>query len=298
MRTIKIFQIDAFTKNPFEGNSAGVTFGDGLTKEEMQLIGREMNLAETAFLSKPASADAPAGKVDKADYNLRWFTPAVEVELCGHATIASLHFLKENGILKEKSQIKFNTRSGILNCGSENGKYFMQVPLYNSIEYTENQHAILDALDIYSKDIDRKIPFILLENGYLYIYIKTLEALKNLSPDFKALLKINKSIKKVESFVVFTLETFEKEDFAHSRFFAPFYGIDEDPVTGSANGPLMLVLKKLGFVKDEKDETILTFEQGDIINRRGRVTVKHNSKKNELYIMGDAVTVLKGELSF
>ena len=288
MKSLKIFQIDAFTKNSFEGNSAGVTFGSGLTKDEMQSIAKEMNLAETAFLSKS----------NKADYNLRWFTPTVEVNLCGHATIASLHFLKENGLLKENSQIKFETRSGILNCGIENGKYFMQVPVFNCMEYKENQKEILTALDIDPKDIDRKIPFIVLENGYLYIYIKSLTALKNLSPDFKELIKINKATKNLDSFTVFTLETFEKEDFAHIRFFAPYYGIDEDPVTGSANGPLMLVLKKLGFVKEGEDETILTFEQGDIINRRGRVTVKHNSKLNNLYIMGNAVTVLKGELSF
>ena len=288
MKSLKIFQIDAFTKNSFEGNSAGVTFGSGLTKDEMQSIAKEMNLAETAFLSKS----------NKADYNLRWFTPTVEVNLCGHATIASLHFLKENGLLKENSQIKFETRMGILNCGIENGKYFMQVPVFNCMEYKENQKEILTALDIDPKDIDRKIPFIVLENGYLYIYIKSLTALKNLSPDFKELIKINKAAKNLDSFTVFTLETFEKEDFAHIRFFAPYYGIDEDPVTGSANGPLMLVLKKLGFVKEGEDETILTFEQGDIINQRGRVTVKHNSKLNNLYIMGNAVTVLKGELSF
>jgi PhzF family phenazine biosynthesis protein len=301
MKKIKIFQIDAFTDKPFGGNPAGVTFNEGLSKEEMQSIAREMNLAETAFISK----------TDKADYNLRWFTPAVEVDLCGHATIASLHFLRENGLLNDNSQIRFETRSGILNCGiSDNkpafpfidsfgtGRYYMQIPLFNSIEYSNNQQEIIDALGIDPKDIDRKIPFILLENGYLYIYIKSLDALKDLSPDFKELLKINRSIKEVESFVVFTLECFDKEDFAHSRFFAPFYGIDEDPVTGSANGPLMLVLKKLGFVKEEKKETILTFEQGDIINRRGRVTVKHNSVENELYIMGNAVTVMKGELFF
>ena len=82
-KKINIYQIDAFTKTAFFGNPAGVTFTDGLSADEMQSIAREMNLAETAFLTKS----------DKADYNLRWFTPKVEVELCGHATIASLHFL-------------------------------------------------------------------------------------------------------------------------------------------------------------------------------------------------------------
>ena len=85
-KNYKIFQIDAFTENPFEGNSAGVMFNDNFSAEQMQKIAREMNLAETAFLSPS----------QKADYKLQWFTPAVEVQLCGHATIASLHFLHEN----------------------------------------------------------------------------------------------------------------------------------------------------------------------------------------------------------
>ena len=120
-KKINIYQIDAFTDRPFSGNPAGVTFADVLTSEEMQLIAKEMNLAETAFL----------GKSDKADYHLRWFTPAVEVDLCGHATIASLHFLNENKLLKEGQEITFDTLSGILKCRFENGKYFMQIPIYS-----------------------------------------------------------------------------------------------------------------------------------------------------------------------
>ena len=85
-KNYNIYQIDAFTDTPFEGNSAGVMFGEGLSSEQKQKIAREMNVSETAFLSPS----------QKADYKLQWFTPAVEVELCGHATIASLHFLFEN----------------------------------------------------------------------------------------------------------------------------------------------------------------------------------------------------------
>lgn len=287
-KQIEIYQIDAFTNKSFEGNPAGVTFGDNLNETEMQKIAKEMNLAETAFLSKSS----------KADYNLRWFTPAVEVELCGHATIASLHFLTEKNLLKNNSNIKFETLSGILNCKREDGYYFMQIPVFSVKEFEGNKEEIINALNMDPSSLDDNIPFIILENGYLYIYIKDLAALQSLQPDFRALKNITKSKNEFNCVVVFTLETVDKESFAHSRFFAPYYGIDEDPVTGSANGPFLLVLKKLDFIKNPGNEITLVFEQGDVLGRRGRVKVRYNEINNELYISGQAVTVLKGALTF
>ncbi|MFO7447847.1 MAG: PhzF family phenazine biosynthesis protein [Ignavibacteriaceae bacterium] len=284
-KKISIYQVDAFTKKVFGGNPAGVTCGNGLTEIEKQSIAREMNLAETAFLSDS----------DKADYKLQWFTPATEVKLCGHATIASLHFLNEQELLLGSS-IKFETLSGVLNCGMRDGNYFMQIPVFNAEEFTGNKEEIINALGIPGTALDEKVPFILLENGYLYIYVKTLKDLKNINPDFKALKSLSVNKRGFEDVSVFTLETFDENSFAHLRFFAPYYGIDEDPVTGSSNGPLMLVLQKLGFVQKSDSEITLTFEQGDFMNRRGRVMVSYNEKKNELYISGNAVTVIKGEL--
>ena len=287
-KQIEIYQIDAFTDKSFEGNPAGVTFGDNLNKSEMQKIAKEMNLAETAFLSKSP----------KADYNLRWFTPATEVELCGHATIASLHFLTEKKLLKNNTNIKFETRSGILKCKAEDGFYFMQIPVFSMKEFNGNKEKIISALNIDPGSLDKNIPFIILENGYLYIYVKDLSTLHKLQPDFRALKNITKTENEFNCAVVFTLETIDKESFAHSRFFAPFYGIDEDPVTGSANGPFLLVLKKLNLIKNPGNVITLIFEQGDILGRRGRVKVMYNQKSNELYISGQAVTVLKGVLTF
>lgn len=287
-KQIEIYQIDAFTGKSFEGNPAGVTFGDNLNKSEMQKIAREMNLAETAFLSKSA----------KADYNLRWFTPAVEVELCGHATIASLHFLSEKNLLKNNTNIKFETRSGILNCKAEDDFYYMQIPVFSMNEFESNKEEIINALNIDPGSLDENVPFIIVENGYLYIYVQDLQALHGLRPDFRALKHLTKSKNEFNCVVVFTLETIDKDSFAHSRFFAPYYGIDEDPVTGSANGPFILVLKRLGFIKNPGNEITLVFEQGDVLGRRGRVRVRFNQANNELYISGQAVTVLKGALTF
>lgn len=287
-KKISIYQIDAFTDQPFGGNPAGVTLGGSLSSDEMQLIAREMNLAETAFLSDS----------DKADYRLRWFTPAVEVELCGHATVASLHFLKENNLLQEGKEITFDTLSGILRCKYENGLYFMQVPVYEMEEFGGNRQEITECLGIKSEDVNEQVPFILASNKYLYINVKSLKALHALKPDYKTLNEINISKKEFEAAAVYTLETIDEESFAHSRFFAPFYGIDEDPVTGSMNGPLVQALSKAGFLKEKEEEFSLTFEQGDVLGRKGRVKVSYNKGSNELFISGNAVTIFKAEMAF
>jgi len=285
---MEIYQIDAFTNKPFCGNSAGVTFGDGLTDEIKQKIAKEMNLAETAFLSNSG----------KANYRLQWFTPSVEVDLCGHGTIASLHFLKEHSLIKNGQTITFDTKSGLLKCKMEDDKYFMQIPLYNMEKFIDERDQILSALGISENNLDKDIPWILLENTNLYICIKSLEDLKNLSPDFKALIRISETNNKIGGFALFTLETIEETSFTHSRYFVPFYGIDEDTVTGSVNGPLLPVLKYLNLITDEQMNQGLTFEQGDFMERTGRVFVKFYPKENELYISGSAVTVIKGEIIF
>jgi PhzF family phenazine biosynthesis protein len=286
-RKYSIYQIDAFTDVPFHGNPAGVTFSPDLNENEMQLIAREMNLSETAFISSS----------DKANYKLRWFTPTSEVPLCGHATIAALHFLNKLGKIKNRTNIKFETLSGILHCGVNDGEYYMQIPILQTEEFDGYKEEIIESLGIDRTAIDEKIPFILAENGYLYVYSETLKAMEKMNPNF-SLIKILGNKYNFNAINIFTLQTYDKETFAHSRFFTPHYGINEDPVTGSANGPLLLVLKKLNFVKESNKTITKIFEQGDIINRKGRIRVTHYPETNELYIGGKAVTVLKGEFIF
>lgn len=283
-RNYKIWQIDAFTKVPFKGNPAAVTFSMDLSETEMKMIANEMNLSETAFI----------GSSDKADYKLRWFTPTVEVDLCGHATIASIHYLNELGKINNRPFITFETRSGILKCPVNNDEYLMQIPKTELKEFNGPEGEIVNALG-FSYSYKKEYPFIILGNGYIYIYVKELEALKTMKPDFRKMKEL--SVKhNIQSFDVFTLETFDKENFAHSRFFTPYDGINEDPVTGSANGPLMLVLRKLELLDSTENVITKTFEQGDIIGRTGRVKVTYTADKDELYIGGNAVTVVRGEL--
>lgn len=289
MKKLKEFyQIDAFTSKPFQGNAAGVVFGDDLNTKEMQLISREMNLSETAFISSSG----------KADFHLRWFTPTVEVKLCGHATIASLHYLTEKGMIKKGDEITFDTLSGILKCKSEDGLYYMHLPVPQLTEFNSNRNEILETLGIDLNSIDGSYPFLVTDEGYLYIFLKSLAQITNLKPDFKVMYQLIEAKKEFEAITVFTTETIEKGNSAHLRFFAPNYGINEDPVTGSACGPLLPVLKKLNLIDENTEGKIFTFEQGDGIGRNGRVKVSFSPLKNELFIAGNAVTVFKGELSF
>jgi trans-2,3-dihydro-3-hydroxyanthranilate isomerase len=284
-KEIEIYQIDAFTTNVFQGNPAGVTLDNFLTESEKQLIAREMNLSETAFISKS----------DKADYKLQWLTPTREINLCGHATIASLHFLFDKNLIANNQIVRFETLSGIIKCFLEDNKYFMQIPIPQLEEFEGSNEEVLSALGIEGTDVS-DLPFILLNNGYLFIAINTLNALWNINPDFKELNRLSKTKKQFFDIAVFATETVDVFSSAHLRFFAPYHGIDEDPVTGSACGPLLLVLIKLGLLNNYNDDHQIIFEQGDVINRNGRVTVQFNSIQNELYISGNAVTVLKGKL--
>ncbi len=174
----------------------------------------------------------------------------------------------------------------------------MQIPIYESKTFNGNAKAVKNARGIDEKEFDKSFPFVLLENGYLYIYLRTIEAISKINPNYKELLIISDKGNYFTAVVPFTLETIDKGNFAHLRFFGPYYGIDEDPVTGSANGPLLLVLKKLGLIKNMEDDISLLFEQGDFVNRRGRVGVTFSQSKDELFIFGKAVTVIKGEMNF
>ena len=283
-----VYQIDAFTKQPFNGNSAAVILANELTIEEMQSIAKEMNLSETAFISQS----------DKADYTLKWFTPEIEVELCGHATIASLHYLTERSIIESNSSVKFETLSGIIECQVDSDNYYMKLPIPEFKNFDGKYSEIINILGIANSDLDDNYPLILQNNGNLFIYVRSLDALKRVRPNFTELVNLSNDKGEFTEVTIFSSETFEKENDAHLRFFAPYYGIDEDPVTGSANGPLLLVLHNLGLIDKEIENKSFTFEQGDFLGRKGRVNVSFSSEKKELMISGNAVTVLKGELTY
>ena len=153
------------------------------------------------------------------------------------------------GFISKNTAVTFDTLSGVLDYRVDNEKYYMKLPLPKFREYDGDTNDVVKAMGLKPSDLDGSYPPIMQNNGNLFIYTKSLEAIKNLEENFSELLKLSNQKRGFTEFTVFTTETFDKKNDAHLRFFAPFYGIDEDPVTGSVNRPLLLVLRKLGLIE-------------------------------------------------
>ncbi len=305
MKTYHLKLVDAFTRMKFAGNPAGVVLdADGLTDIQMQLIAREVNTPETAFI-------LPATEED-ANLRIRWFSPLCEVPLCGHATIASFHALAEEGMegmsTNGQHYFKLQTKSGILPIRVEKNFYDTSVefelPLPRFQIKKKVPISLLHAIGLSIKELKKDIPVV--TDLYFYIPVNRIATLEKINPDFPVLANGLKKMK-VNGVCLFSLETREKNSAVHSRFFAPNYGIDEDPVTGSANGPLGCYLKKYvlpaGYpvASRELSDGRLEFvgEQGDEMKRIGRVKIRVNCGKKgieNVSIGGEAVTILNALL--
>jgi PhzF family phenazine biosynthesis protein len=262
---IRIVQVDAFTNRPFAGNPAAVCVLDAPRPDEwLRDVAREMNLSETAFLTPR-----------DGDYNLRWLTPAVEVDLCGHATVASAHVLWQDGHLPEGRQARFHTRSGMLTADRRGEWIELDFPAKVATEI-EAPEGMLRALGVERANFVGKNAF-----DY-FVEIDSEQTLRGLSPDHSTLRKLP-----VRGIIVTARSTTPEFDFV-SRFFAPGSGIDEDPVTGSAHtalGPYWA--ERLG-----KSE--LTAFQASARGGVVRVTLAGD----RVLLGGQAVTVMTGELLF
>ena len=212
MTLLPFFQVDAFAGQAFAGNPAAVMpLTEWLRDEVMQAIAAENNLAETAFT-------VPSERND-ADYDLRWFTPTVEVDLCGHATLASAH------ILMNGANIRFATRSGILAVTRDGGKLALNLPAYPVEPGTEP--GLLEALGL-----PADTPTFLSRggNGAAIALLFDEAAVRAIAPDFPAL-------RTIDRLVIVTAPG--NHSAIVSRVFAAYHGIDEDPVTGSAHAALV-----------------------------------------------------------
>jgi len=299
MRRIRIKQVDAFTDRAFGGNPAGVvTSADGLRDDEMQSIANEMNLSETAFILTS----------ENADFRLRWFTPRKEIQFCGHATIASLHVLAEEkkfGMdIDGEFSFAIETMVGTLRVDVEKEessiKVILESPPIDLAEEEANKSELADALNIGELEIENSYPIMREKTlDYLYIALKNLEALRGLNYDYEKLESYGDK-HNIKGFTILTTETFESGSDVHSRFFTPYYGLREDPTTGSSHGPLGVYLVVNGLAKLDQDNGVeIKAEQGDIMGRPGRMIVRVARMKDRRYnarIVGKAVTVLDGWL--
>ncbi|HTY00569.1 MAG TPA: PhzF family phenazine biosynthesis isomerase [Bacteroidota bacterium] len=294
---IRLKHIDAFTDTPLAGNPAGVVLNaDGLTDQQMQRIAFEVRASETAFILPPETPDAHV--------RVRWFTPSVEVPLCGHATIASFHALAEEKMLGMSGPgnyaFRLESKSGVLGVQVEKNadgiSVILELPLPEFSRAGHHKLDVMRILNIQIEDFDNHIPIV--EAGNLYVPIRRLHTIFAMKPNFLAMTQFLAN-RGIEGLCVFTTETVDRTSSFHSRFFAPTVGIVEDPVTGSANGPLGAYLFERGLIQEVGPVIMLTGEQGDPIGRKGRVTVRlnvDNDRVTAVAIGGRAVTVLEGEM--
>ncbi len=257
-----LWLIDAFTEVPFGGNPAGVCLLEQPASDEwMQSVATEMNQAETAFLVP-----------EQDGFRLRWFTPTVEVDLCGHATLASAHFLWEKRLLKARSTAKFLTRSGLLTATRKDGWIHLDFPATEP-EECEPPPYLLAAFKALGAPVSRS------RFDYLIVLDKA-AAVRALQPDYRML-------RQVETRGVIVTAPGDRPgvDFV-SRFFAPAAGVDEDPVTGSAHCTLAPYwATRLG------RDSLVGYQE----SRRGG-TVRVERKGDRVLLGGKAVTVVKGSL--
>jgi PhzF family phenazine biosynthesis protein len=257
-----IYQVDAFTDTPFAGNPAAVCLlSEPKSERWMQSVAKEMNLSETAFLHQRADG-----------YDLCWFTPACEVDLCGHATLASAHVLWQTGMLDAGEEARFHTRSGVLTAQRSAAEIVLNFPATPE-EPVDPPIDLGRALGIAPKYVGK--------SRYDYLVEADSEAtVRGLAPDFELLRELS-----TRGVMVTSLASTRGFDFV-SRFFAPGAGVDEDPVTGSAHcclGPYWSA--RLG------TEELLGYQASE---RGGIVRVRVAGDR--VYLGGQAVTVLRGEL--
>jgi PhzF family phenazine biosynthesis protein len=260
---IRIVQVDAFTNRPFAGNPAAVcVLREARDEQWMRDVAREMNLSETAFL------------VPKDDgYQLRWLTPQVEVDLCGHATVAAAHVLWQDGHLPEDRQARFYTRSGRLTADRRGEWIELDFPAKIAVR-AEAPAELLPALGVAEAKFVGK-------NAFDYLVEVDSEAtLRGLSPDHSRLRKLP-----VRGVIVTARSASPEFDFV-SRFFAPGSGIDEDPVTGSAHTALGPYWASLSGRQE--------FTAFQASARGGVVRVRLEGDRVKLG--GQAVTVMTGDL--
>ena len=274
---LKIYTVDAFTEEPFKGNPAGVCLLENeLPDHTLQNIATEMNLSETAFLFPLTENGWRGGK-----FSLRWFTPLVEVPLCGHATLASAHILF-NEIRNRMPKIDFKTKSGSLYVERSKANHLiMDFPL----DHADRIHSIPEIITALKLDESKIIQFSLSKiQDYLVIELENESSVKKVYPDFKKLKEFSKI--PLGGVILTSMSSLNQDYDFVSRFFTPWFGINEDPVTGSAHTVLASYWSKLG----KK-----SFKAKQISQRGGQLEVEI-LEKSRVLLKGVAKTILTGTI--
>ncbi|WP_261677173.1 PhzF family phenazine biosynthesis isomerase [Staphylococcus equorum] len=294
MKSIKVYHYDAFSKKPNKGNPAGVVLnGDDLTETEMQDVAFKVGFNETAF---PIASD-------RADLRIRYFSPKQEMELCGHATMATIYALKTNGWLENKTELTIETNAGVLPIRiTKNEQKEIHITMKQALpqfkKFEGSRYDLAKAIGIEEVDFDDELPIMYGSTGAwtLLIPIKSLDIFNKMEPNNKVFSSILNEIPNA-SVHPFYLESYYEEADMHGRHFSStFSGTIEDPVTGTASGVMGAYFAK--YIKKECDMPInLIVEQGQEMNKDGHMIV-NVAENNEIEITGNAVYVKEIDISF
>ena len=286
-RRIRVRLVDAFTTEPFAGNAAGVVpEADGLTDAQMQAVADELGASETAFVRGS----------DDADRRIRYFTPTTEVDLCGHATVASHASLLEDGVV-EPGTHTLETNVGVLDIDiDEDGTVWMTQDAPEIREVELDYERLGDALGIDHaalEDVGADLPLAVASTGlpFLAVPVNFLEHVSAMDPDYAKIEAITEEVD-ATGIYAFSFDALEGDSTLHGRMFAPAAGVPEDPVTGTASGATGAYLREIEAFDGEFPEE-MRFEQGHFVDRPGYVRVRIGE---EVRVGGRAATALDGEL--
>ncbi|UNL82887.1 PhzF family phenazine biosynthesis protein [Priestia koreensis] len=291
MKEITVYHYEAFSDVPHKGNPAGVVFGgESLTDEDMQRIARQVGFNETSFPVPSAVADV----------RIRYFTPGHEMDLCGHATVATIFALRTHGLLPAKEAYTIETKAGILPVRVTEVDNRLYITLQQATPQFRHFHgdrgALALAMNLTEDDLDLTLPIMYGSTGIwtLLVPIKTLASFSQMKPYNDRFPSILKEMPNA-SLHPFCLETVNGDAHMHARHFSsPFSGTTEDPVTGTASGVMGAYYQR--YIQQTEDAVQLVIEQGSEMNRDGRVHISI-SPHQEVEMSGNAVFVKKWTIS-
>lgn len=296
-KTFRVYQVDAFTREKFTGNPAGVVpDAVGLSERQMQSMARELNNSETAFLFP--------GKPGEYDVHIRFFTPTNEVPICGHATVAS-HFVRAMLLGMENGRVVQKCGAGLIPVEVEKTDEGHRVTMFQGPTTIseplapEYRARLLAALGVTEEDLREDCPVTAASTGAAKVMVglKEESELHALKPDMEALKTLSGEIG-FRGYHVFTIHP-GQEPLVHARMFGPANGNNEDPVTGVANGPLGGYLVHFGLIPAEGDQVSFVAAQGEAMGRPGTMEVRvdiENGTHGGVSIVGDAVVAFQTEI--
>lgn len=269
---INVYALNSFAKTKEGGNPAGVVMNaDSLSEEEMRKIAAVLGFSETAFVLQS----------NAADFKVRFFTPNEEVDLCGHATIATFYAMSNLNLLKQ-GKYKQETRAGILGIEIHNDSFVMMdqsIPVFSEVI---DKDEVADSLNISTSQISSDLLIQVVSTGLrdIMVPVKSIEILDAIGPDMNKVKEISQKYNTV-GYHVFSLKSLHGAN-AYCRNFAPLYDISEESATGTSSGALGCYLYHYGKI-NEKQASNIIFEQGYAMKRPSEIRVSLAVKENEIF---------------